>query len=252
MNARTTLAAIIRKAGGVVDEDDRFVTRPGVQIMSVSAPTKAAREIMDLLGHDTDLEPADRLTAFDARVTYLAFPNSGDETGEAYLQRIHGLGHTSIWGRTFASILFAGISVETSMEIVAHPWMKVARLTTSATKAMDDPLFRLFGTQEEVAAQRRTLQSFLESRAQVDREAVGGRYAANRLDPGCKATLLHVGATLVEWNWVFGSRLVKVGNEPEVREAFALACVALHQRYPFIIERPREYGYEEESSFVLS
>lgn len=64
------------------------------------------------------------------------------------------------WIVTF---LIAGVSVESSMELIAHGEARVARLTTSKTSAMSCPLFRLQG--DDLLAQKWLVEQMLEERA---------------------------------------------------------------------------------------
>ncbi len=50
-----------------------------------------------------------------------------------------------MFGPINATFLLAGLSLETSLEFIAHSEARVARLTSSKTAAMSSPLFRLQG-----------------------------------------------------------------------------------------------------------
>jgi len=149
-----------------------------------------------------------------------------------------------VCARGFASVLFAGISLEASLELVANRSGRNARLTSSHTRAMDDTLYRLVGSAAAQGEQRRAIEAFLGWRASLDADRLGGRSPHNMMNLGSRATLLHMGMSLEDWRRIFESRLGKEGNEPEVREAYALACTLLHERFPHVIRPPAAHGYE--------
>ncbi len=243
---RERFAEIITAGGGVI-EDERYVTRPGVIVMNVTESTQEADALCDLMGLDSDLESIVRVAAFDGRITYLAFPASDNRTGEEYLREIvEGLGHTSVTARGYASVLFAGISLEDSLELVAGRAGRNARLTSSDTNAQNDTLYCLHGSPEQHAAQRAVVEEVLAIRARVTPESVGGRHEHNKLNLGNRATLLHIGMCLEDWHGIFRGRLPRKGNELCVREAFARACHLLRSRFPHVIHTPADYGFSEE------
>jgi hypothetical protein len=59
----------------------------------------------------------------------------------------------------------AGISLETSLELIAHSEARVARLTSSKTSAMSHPLFRIQAkTEPEKQTQKQYIQNILAAR----------------------------------------------------------------------------------------
>jgi hypothetical protein len=217
-------------------------------VINVSVPTPEADKLLDLLGLDADLTGCARVAAFDGRITYLNFPDADRRSGDQYLTGIlHHHGHTSVTARAYASVLFAGISIEASMELVAGRAGRSARLTSSNTASQNDTLYCLRrGTPAQMAEQRRMIETVLALRAEIQAEAVGGQYAHNQLNLSNRAALLHIGMCVEDWHNLLRGRLQKQGNEPDVREAFARACLLLHDRFPYVIRTPVEYGYEEE------
>ncbi|NBS41092.1 hypothetical protein EBS80_00335, partial [bacterium] len=158
---RDRFAEIIATAGGTV-EDERYVTRPGVIVMNVTEPTLEAERLADVIGLDHDLDGNAWVAALDGRITYLSFPASDDRTGKEYLRAIvEDRGHTSVTARGYASVLFAGISLEDSIELIAGRAGRSARLTSSDTNAQNDTLYCLHGTPEQRAAQRAFVEAVL-------------------------------------------------------------------------------------------
>lgn len=242
---RAKLAQIIMAGNGVV-EDDLFVLKPGVLLMNVTETTSEAAALLDRLGLDADLRGNARVAAFDARLTYANFPDDDARSGEAYLRSVvEGRGHTSVAARAYASILFAGISMEDSIEFVAGRNGRSARLTSSDTKAQDDPLYCVRGSHWERIAQKAFVSRVTRLRSASSAESFGGRYVRNMLNLGNRATLLHMGMCMEDWHGIFRGRLPAQGNEPAVRDAFARACELLHPRFPYLIRTPADYGYTE-------
>lgn len=234
------LKKLIERAGGVVQ--NTFVTVPGCMLWSATEPLADAVALMHDLGIDTS-QPTDvQCAEFDARLTYLSFPKEAKD-GRDFVEGVSQKAHTSIFGRTFVTMLVAGVSIETELELISHPWDKDARLTSSDTKAMDQCLYRVSG--EEVALQVRALNA-IEDVLNREEFHVLSQYIRNRLKPCAKALVLTIGMTLTEWNWVFGSRLQREGNEPEVLEIMERLCAILHERYPLIIQTVAAYRGEQE------
>ena len=71
-------------------------------------------------------------------------PSSSRQDSKSYLKKLlteHG--HYSVYGGCHATFLISGITSESVTELVAHKEAHIARLTTSNTKAMSRPHYRL-------------------------------------------------------------------------------------------------------------
>lgn len=234
-----SLKHLVERAGGIVQ--NQFVIQPGCMIADISQPSEAMMSLMAELNIDSSQSPETQRTEFDARLTYLSFPTT-PKNGGAFVESVSKQQHTSIFGRTFVTLLVAGISLETELELISHPWGNVARLTSSDTKAMDECLYRVSG--EEIDSQIRALTA-LETILKQDEFQVLSRYIRNRLKSGAKASALTIGMTLTQWDWVLGSRLQRTGNEPEVLEIMERICAILHERFPLIIKSIATYRGEK-------
>lgn len=147
-----------------------------------------------------------------------------------------------------ASFLVAGVSIETSMEIFAHRG-DGARLTSSMTQAMDDPLFVVEGRSQ--AEQRKLISQIQELRnAERTKQApfqawapsvLEARNVFNRTAPASKATALVISMPLESFHWMFIGRMKKRGNEPEVQTVMRRMIQALHALYPDVIRTADEY-----------
>lgn len=241
MDYRATLTHLIEVGDGTVVED-RFVTRPGVLVWSVTRPTHAALAVLADLNIEPVADASTRLAAFDARLTYLSFKDTlSDET--AFVSRVLKMGHDSIYDRQFVTVLVAGVSLETVMEVVSHPSARIARLTSSNTKAMDQCLYRV--SPKTPRSEQLVLTSVLQALHRATLNTRLSRYVRNRLKPGARVGAFTVGMTLREWNWVLGSRLQLNGNEPEVIELMERICALLQPIAPLLIKTPAEYRGEE-------
>jgi thymidylate synthase ThyX len=230
---------LVVETGGAI-EHDRFVTRPGCMLVASTTATPRGRALMTALNIGPGEDYAD-LAELGSRLTYLAFKDSPpDATRSAeYLTKIAlEAQHLSIFGASHATFLIAGIAVETSLELVAHREARVARLTTSNTKAMDAPLFRLQGTPEAQAAQRREILAMLGARS----SEIETRELSNMQNPGSKVTALTFTMCLKDFHTLFIGRLPEKGNEIEMREICTRMCEDLHAAFPFVIREPAFYA----------
>ncbi len=231
------MVELIEVAGGTV-ENDLFVTRPGCLLIANTILTGAGKDLVERL-HILDRPEYEQMAELNARLTYLSFRREG-EPGDLYLHKLaREHQHLSVFSQATATFLLAGVSVETSMELIAHGEAKVARLTTSKTRAMDHPLFRLQGSAASQAAQRRQIQSALDAMVGSKPEE---REFANINNPGSKATALTYAMNLKDYHTLFIGRLPEAGNETEVREICYRMCQQLHAIYPLVIRHPDEYA----------
>jgi thymidylate synthase ThyX len=80
---------------------------------------------------------------FKGRITYLSFKKeSTEEDAKKYHDlMIKKLKHLSVYAGNDITFLIAGCSIETALEFIAHHESRVARLTSSKTRAMSDTLY---------------------------------------------------------------------------------------------------------------
>ena len=226
---------LIELAGGQV-EDGLFVSRPGVCITNCTTLTDRGSEIFNAMNID-DSEPIYRQNAeFNSRITYMSFPEKKQSSKEYNDMMVNKFGHLSVYNDFYATILFAGISVECALELVAHNEGKVARLTSSKTKAQNDPLFVLLGGQDiERSLIRDVLSVMKKYSGAIDYDVF------NNLFPGSKAVSLTLNMSLKDWHKTFIGRISETGVEREVRLVMERAALLLGQKFGGLIKTPEEY-----------
>ncbi len=240
------MRALIESTGGVI-EDDLFVVKPGCVIIARTELTTATRNIFDHLNIDTQRPEYEQLAEFNGRLTYLSFPDQ-QQTAVGFNDTMtRKLKHLSVYGTTSITFLIAGITVETSMELIAHSEAKVGRVTTSKTKAMNCPLYRIQGSLEERGAQKEYIRRSLGLRDEFEashnprQNWGGGDELFNILNIGNKVTALTYTMNLKDFHKLFIGRLPEAGNEREVREICGTMCEQLQVLYPLVIRTPEEY-----------
>jgi hypothetical protein len=141
------------------------------------------------------------------------------------------------------TFLISGISIETSLELIAHKEARVARLTTSKTNAMNIPLFRVHGN--DTWSQKKYIEEILRYRGTFDRNFDSRKKWENEVwnmsMPGSKVTALCYSMTLKDFHSLFIGRMGPNGNEKEVREVVRLMANQLHSAYPQYINEADSY-----------
>lgn len=102
--------------------------------------TDEAIRLFDNLNISKEQSNEDRLGDFTARITYLSFPTR-KYSPQNYKNRLLSLGHSSPWNLKTISILVVGLSIETVLEFVSGYANRSGRLTSSDTKAMNNPYY---------------------------------------------------------------------------------------------------------------
>jgi hypothetical protein len=239
------LIRLVEAAGGLVSEG-LFVERPGIMLLAATALTPRSAELFEVMNIDIDRPEYEQLAEFNSRVTYLSFPDERSSGAADFNRRmVKEYGHLSVHSATTATFLIAGVSVETSLELVAHSEAKVARLTSSRTRAMDQTLYRVQGAESDREAQRSLVKEAVAQRtrwlAANPAPDLDGREWRNRLNLGAKATALTFTMSIKDFHKTFIGRLSPHGVEAEVAEVCKAMCRALHLRYPLVIEPPEAY-----------
>jgi hypothetical protein len=243
---RDKLIHLIESAGGRV-EDKLFVLESACVLVAAHELTADGERLLESLHIDTTRPDYEQFGEFNSRITYLSFPRQeGGSSVQYNRDMVEKHQHLSVHGATSATFLLAGIALETSMELIAHGEARVARLSSSKTRAMNDPLYRLLGTPPERELQRTFIRAFLELRSRFEedcqpRATPTGCEFFNILNLGCKATALTYTMSLKDYHKLFIGRLPEPGNEYEVRDICTRMCQQLHERYPLVIRKPEEY-----------
>lgn len=169
---RENMALMVETAGGVVS-DKRFVEKPGVVVLNAgNGLTPIANELVRLFNINTDQSSSRQLSELAARITYFKFPKKAQslEDSNHFHDRLAASGHLSPYDASSGvSILFAGISLETALEIIANKG-NVGRTTSSRTDAMIDPLFALQGPEKLRLYQRNRILAALNDKTETLRQ----------------------------------------------------------------------------------
>ena len=147
------------------------------------------------------------------------------------------------------TFIIAGCSVEASLELIAHKEAKVARLTTSKTNAMNEPLYRIYeklhGVNVDTRWQKQYLKEILNIRTEWNnKDYIGGEIPDeifNTFNVANKCTVLCYSMNLEDLHKLFIGRSGYNGNESEVREIIHRMINILHEKYPNIIHNIDEY-----------
>ena len=239
------LTRLVLAAGGEISEG-RFVERPGIALLSLTTLSEQAPALFEAMHIDRGRPEYEQLAEFNSRITYLSYLDEAGGSAEDYNRRmVEEHGHLSVHSATVATFLVAGVSVETALELVAHHEGKVARLTSSRTRAMDRTLYRVQGGEAERAAQKALIEAVVAERdallARDPAPDLDGREWRNRLNLGAKATALTWTMSIKDFHKTFIGRLSPHGVEFEVREVCEAVCLALHGRFPLVIKPPAHY-----------
>eukprot|EP01126_Amoeba_proteus_P004761 TRINITY_DN11580_c0_g1_i3.p1 TRINITY_DN11580_c0_g1~~TRINITY_DN11580_c0_g1_i3.p1 ORF type:complete len:616 (-),score=133.30 TRINITY_DN11580_c0_g1_i3:66-1913(-) len=161
-----------------------------------------------------------------------------------------------------ATFLISGVSVETSLELVAHKEATVARLTSSKTSAMNLPLFCVQGT--DTLGQRNLVTEILKKYSAYDltwnprnswnfdrNHGILGTELFNMNFPATKCTFLCYTMTLANFHNLFIGRMGPGGNEFQVRHVVEKMARALHKKFPEVIKTPTEYLHMKNSDKVI-
>lgn len=237
--SRELLSEMIQLAGGEVREN-RFVIRPGVMLIVTSQVSDKAKQLMSLLSVDTRHPDYLLVGEFNGKLTYLSTKEVDTLDYNRKMARVYQ--HLSVYGPMTATFWIGGISLETSMELVAHKEATVGRLTSSKTKAMNQPLYRVFGPDADkqiqlINAVSKVREEFMQGHGHSSEQTEW----LNLNNIGSKATTLTYTMALKDFHKLFIGRLPEAGNETEVREVCTRMCQILHEEYPIVIRSPEEY-----------
>lgn len=237
---------MVRGGGGKIE--GRFITEPGVMILSKTEITPEASALFAGMGLSEDVPSYVQNAEFAARLTYLQFPTT-PEKSEGYMKRmVEEHGHLSVFAATTVTFLIAGVSAEAALELAAHKEASVARLTSSRTKAQDVPYYALSGTDKELDRMGDYLSMLEFERGKIlhDPLSPDDREMNNRLLPS-KAVALTFTMNLKDYHKTFIGRLSHHGVEAEMRHVCERMCRHLHELYPLVIREPSWY-YERNNA----
>ncbi len=132
------------------------------------------------------------------------------------------------------TFLIAGCSIEASLELIAHSEAKVARLTTSKTNAMNNPLYRIYNELHNLTIDTRFQKKLIDEIQQIRKEWNGmiPNEIFNTMNIGNKCTALTYSIKLADLHKLFIGRSRADGNESEVRSVIKSMHEVIHSKYP--------------------
>ena len=241
------MATLILESGGTLDDSGLFVIKPGCAILNMTMDTEKGQQLYELLNIDTSRPTYEQRAEFKSRITYLSF-NSSQADGRQYNKKMaQEYQHLSVHSSTYIEFLIAGVTIETCLEFVAHSEARVARLTSSKTKAMDESLYRLQGNKSEMNAQKQFVLNFIQLKSTFENQSnsrslsVNGTEFTNMLNLCIKVNAFTYGMNLKDYHKLFIGRLSTEGNEQEVQEVCIMMCEHLHNHFPLVIRDPQYY-----------
>jgi len=213
---------------------DNLVLFPGVMITQITKPTEEFKKLSDLMNIDTDRPDYEQHGEFNSRITYMSFKEEVNDSKTYNEKMVNEHYHLSVYNDHHITFLLAGISLEASLEIIAHNEATVARLTSSKTKAQSNPLFVSDGSPKQM----KYYNEMSNSRA---KNTTGDLENDNMMFPASKAISMTVTMSLKNWHKTLIGRLSDKGVEEEVIRVMILIRNQLFEKYPLIIKGQREY-----------
>jgi len=209
---------------GAVIEDDIFITKPGICIISESKLSNATGLF------DNTEDDYIQLGGLGAKICYMS-----EKSSEELCEDMSKYGHYSIYNGIYVTFLIAGTSIESMLELLAHRESTSSRQTTSKTNSQNMPYYRIQGTREQMDLQKEFILEHLKIRKLYEerfRETKQIPEFFNMLDVSCKSACFEYTMSLKDFRKTISSRIPKFGNETEVRYIFMNILELLYQKYP--------------------
>lgn len=247
MPYKDKLTKLILATGGELDESGLFVLKPGCCILNMTSELDKGKEIYQLFNIDMNRPVYEQRAEFKSRITYLSFTSKEPDSAEYNKKMVEEYQHLSVHTSTQIEFLIAGVTIETCLEFIAHREASVARLTSSKTKAMDETLYRLQGSVEEKAFQKKLILDFITLKQKLEQSyqprslSENGIEFTNMLNICTKVNAFTYCMNLKDYHKLFIGRLSEHGNEQEVQEVCTLMCYQLHEHFPLLIRSPNDY-----------
>jgi thymidylate synthase ThyX len=240
---------LIENSGGEVE--DVFVLKTGVIITKTSNITQEAQELFKSLNIDFDLNDKKTETKahaeFNSRLTYLSFLDNASNNNNYINKMINEFQHLSIFNDEYVTFLIAGCSVETELEFIAHNEAKVARLTSSKTKAQNEPLYKII---DSISIDRETQKSFIKDFIKL-KESYKEQFKTNDnsinnevfnlFTTGNKAVSFTITMSIKDWHKTLIGRLSEHGVEYEMLQICEEIALQLNNIYPYFFKTISEY-----------
>jgi hypothetical protein len=222
MNYKKMHQQLIVANGGKVE--DKFVIEHGISLIAKTELTKNGKNMFDAMNVFS-------LPDFNSKITYLNF-------GDKNLEKIvTNMGHLSIFNDTYVTILIAGVSLETALELIAHNEFKIARLTSSRTKAQLEPMFVVpFAYKNKIEKFKEYINGLLSMREKYFDKPIDKNEMEAYNNLPYKAISLTMSGNLKDWHKTMIGRLSDDGVEVEVQEIFKKINKILKNEFPTLIK----------------
>lgn len=223
MSIRKNISKLITSAGGEVI-DDRFVTKPGVIMIS-----KTINMIPDDIARLFNLTDDNKqLPELNARITYMNFK----EGKEDYLEEIVNVKkHQSILSNINLGFLVAGVKGETLLEFASSS-ANISRQTTSRTRSADDTLYVV--RKEDIPYVLDYLKlrdSYLESHEdKANKDKIEER---NEFNLFTKAMSFTISMNLYDWVYYVDKKIIQ-DYEYELKAICREIKELIRKEYPYI------------------
>jgi adenylate kinase family enzyme len=214
---------ILIKSGAEI-ENDIFVIKPGISII---AETKTENNNLFYNEENSDYV---KLGGFSAKICYMS-----EKTEKELCEDMAKYNHYSIYNGIYITFLIAGVSIETMIELMSHKESSISRQTTSKTISQNMPYYRVQGTFEQIELQKKYILEYLKLKKSYEQEFKKTNQIPeffNMLDLGCKCACFEYTMSLKDLRKTITSRILKFGNETEVRYVFMKILDILYNKYP--------------------
>lgn len=141
-------------------EAGRFVSRTAVEPIAATRLNESGQRLLEKFGVSRWMHEPEAIAALSARHTYLSKSPTDTDPAE-YVAKIIAAGERSIGRSSSVLHLISGISIPSVIELIRRGG-EISRLTTSKTKTMTNPCYRLFGAPATHSYQREAVARFLE------------------------------------------------------------------------------------------
>lgn len=223
INSVTSYEKILDFMKADYNKDLKILKEPYVKIVNKTTTDKDIIKLYDILGIDKEQEEFYKDSEFCARLTYLSFTNKSNLL-DYHNNMIHNLKHLSPYAHIMVSILIVG-TVETLFEIVSHSELRISRLTSSNTKAMDNCYYQDFEDinicylsklDKDIISNELSKNDFNNHGLKINHnKRVSEIY--NMLKPSNKCGALVATGSLKDWRKIISSRSDEYGNETDIR-----------------------------------
>ena len=233
-NYQDKFREIVNTTGGKTDVG--YVLSSGCMIVTTSSITSESSFLFDYVNIDSAAPGYERLAEFNTHLPHLDFKQS-QRTGKNFHENGPIKYSPGAFKHMSVGFILAGISLETSFDLTNQPGAKVTKLISSDTLAMNDPFYRIQGTESQISE----FKSYLSRVVNPSSFSLPTEFK-NMMLPSCKATIIVFTMNLCEYDELFRKLIEPHGSE--FKEILSLMCDKLSRSYPLAIRPTKEYRNE--------